>query len=170
MHRIQSPVTLVALHADHRDALFELTVANREHLRAWLPWVDHVHVPQDTATFIAQTQSSTARGEAASYLIEVQGAFVGTIGLSAIEAGIGTVGYWLAADQQKKGYMIDALAQIKTIATGSLGLIGLRLDVLSGNTASDNVALRCGFRLRHTLDDGTVLHGKTLSRSVYVYP
>ncbi len=102
--------------------------------------------------------------------MQVQDAFIGTISVSAIEAGIGTVGYWLAANQQKKGYMIDALIQLKAIATQSLKLTGLRLEVLNSNTPSAKVAQRCGFRLVDSVDDGTILHGKTVTRHIYLLP
>ena len=170
IHPTRSPVTLIALDTEHSDALFGLIAANREHLHIWLPWVDRVNVPEDTADFIARTLSSRARGEAAVYLIAAEQSFVGTISLNSIEAGSATVGYWLAADQQKKGIMTAALRQLVTIAMDTLKLTSLRLDVLNGNTASTNVALRCGFRRLHTLDDGTVLHGKIVTRHVYAYP
>ena len=32
----------------HAPELFALTDANRAHLRAWLPWVDHVKTVADT--------------------------------------------------------------------------------------------------------------------------
>ncbi len=120
IHPISSPVTLIALAPEHRDALFGLITVNREHLRIWLPWVDRVNVPEDTADFIARTLSSRARGEAAVYLIAAEQSFVGTISLNNIEAGTGTVGYWLAADQQKKGIMSAALQQLMTIAMDTL--------------------------------------------------
>ncbi len=54
--QIDKNIQLELLDARHTKELFQLTDQNREYLAQWLPWVDSVQQPEDTAQFIEQSQ------------------------------------------------------------------------------------------------------------------
>jgi ribosomal-protein-serine acetyltransferase len=116
---------------DDRE-LFDLTDANREDLRQWLPWLDSIVRVEDTHKFIAATQQQFAHEEgfvaaicygSKSNLLE-QRKIVGTIGLNWIDRAnrIGYIGYWLAAAYRGQGLMTAACRGLIDYAFGTLNL------------------------------------------------
>lgn len=160
---------LVPLDVTHSPILFDLTDRNRDHLRAWLPWVDHIRALQDTQGFVENALSKTASGVESHYIMMADDQPLGIIGLIDIKDGSGSVGYWIDRAHGRRGLTSAALEQLKTIAFNELGLNRLRLEYLEGNEASARVAARCGFRCVQTIPKATTLHGVALDRFVCLH-
>lgn len=121
-------VELTSLHRLDGPELFALTHANRDHLRVWLPWVDHIFLPGHTQAFVDASIAQVEAGKQMHFMLRLQGAIIGTIGLIDIGDGQATVGYWIAQAHQGKGYVTQGVLQIKAMAFDQMGLDCLHLN------------------------------------------
>jgi RimJ/RimL family protein N-acetyltransferase len=97
------------------------------------------------------THDEWAGGSASLAVTErASAAFVGAIGLVVREPWLGEIGYWTAAAFRGRGYTTRALRLI-TAWGYSLGLSRLQLTIIAGNTASERVAEKAGYRLEGNL-------------------
>lgn len=161
---IDSPAQLTPLARSDGPALFALTHANRDQLRVWLPWVDHILLPENTQAFVDDALEQDHAGKQKHFLLRIGDTIIGTISLVNIEQGQGTVGYWIAPAYQGRGYVTQAVLELKAIAFEKMGLDCLHLEYLQGNAASARVAAKCGFTLDHVIERGALLHGRELDR------
>jgi ribosomal-protein-serine acetyltransferase len=91
------------------DALFELVDADRERLRARMPWVDGTTTPTDTRTFIESGGSGGSGENLDAIGLYVLGTLVGTIGARPdVMHGDCEVGYWISSEYEGRGLMTRA--------------------------------------------------------------
>ncbi len=152
------------------DAAFRLLryhEDNWEHLRRWSP-----PVPDDYLTLgywerrLAAERGAAEGGRAARWAIswtdDDLGRVIGTIGLTDIVRGpveSATVGYGLAAREQGKGVMTEALAAVARHAFQPLGLHQLFAGYLPINEPSGRVLRRVGFQVVGYLRDHIFING-----------
>ncbi|MBE9552170.1 MAG: GNAT family N-acetyltransferase [Proteobacteria bacterium] len=77
------------------------------------------------------------------------GELLGGITLSNVRLGVartGSLGYWIAADNARKGYMTEAVRCILDYSFNSLKLHRVEAACLPSNEASRGLLLKCGFR------------------------
>ena len=77
------------------------------------------------------------------------GQLIGTGGVGKNEEGVHTLGYNLRHDAWGYGYATEAAQAMLAWAYHSLGVRDFVLDHAVLNTASGNVARKCGFQLTH---------------------
>lgn len=77
------------------EELFALTDANRNHLRLWLPWLDHCTSPDDTRKNILTSLEEADHGVSLAVCIWDDGCIVGVTGFNSISKvnRIGHIGY-----------------------------------------------------------------------------
>jgi RimJ/RimL family protein N-acetyltransferase len=96
--------------------------------------------------WIAATEAGWDTGRADLAITEqASAAFVGAIGLVVLTPWLGEIGFWVAAPFRGRGYMTRAL-RLVTSWGHSLGLTRLQLEVFVGNSASERVAAKVGYR------------------------
>lgn len=142
------PTRLIAV-AD-AEALTELVTRNREFMAPW----DPVR-PEEFFTVEGQRADIEAilgrhrDGSAVPHVIlDGAGQVAGRINLGNIVRGpfqSGGVGYWVSEDCHGRGLATAALAHIKSVAFGELGLHRLQAETLVHNAASQAVLARNGF-------------------------
>jgi ribosomal-protein-serine acetyltransferase len=161
---------------DDRE-LFDLTDANREDLRQWLPWLDSIVRVEDTRKFIAATQQQFAHEEgfvaaicygSKSNLLE-QRKIVGTIGLNWIDRAnrIGYIGYWLAAAYRGQGLMTAACRGLIDYAFGTLNLNRLVIACARENHRSRAIPLRLGFTHEGIAREAEWLYDRFVDHDLY---
>lgn len=157
------------LQQDHAHSLFDLTDRSREHLREWLPWVDQVQTPEDSAAFIAAACQQWARGDGFHAGIWLQGELAGVIGHHSINRNNGTtsLGYWLGASFQGQGLMTRACSALIDHAFQSLRLHRVEIRVASENTRSKAIPERLGFQREGLLRSAENLYGRHVDHIVY---
>jgi hypothetical protein len=74
-HKLSERAELRLLEERHAEELSELTNRNRDHLRAWLPWIDHSRTVEDRRKFIIRSLKQFAEN-------------------TGFQAGFGTTGVW----------------------------------------------------------------------------
>jgi ribosomal-protein-serine acetyltransferase len=148
LHELPSGAILRLLEEADADELYALTDRNRAHLEAWVPWVPATRSPQDTLDFIRLTRRQLADNDGFQTAIVRDGAIVGLVGYHRIDwANRATsIGYWVAADEQGRGTMTEAVRALVGHAFGPLGLERVEIAAAAGNARSRAVAERLGFR------------------------
>ena len=127
--------------------------ANRDHLRAWLPWVDRTVSPLQITEFIGRVRRRDDAREGNG--IYVDGKLMGSAGLSwATEEMEGEIGYWLAAGAQGQGLITRAARALTTYGFEEVGLHRVTIKAAVENTRSRAVAERLGFVQEGVLREG----------------
>jgi RimJ/RimL family protein N-acetyltransferase len=116
----------------------------------WTTQIPLDYTEENASQWIASTHDGWASGTADFAVVEHEGRFVGAIGLVVREPWLGEIGYWTAAAQRGRGYTTRALKLVTTWGY-ALGLTRLQLTILVGNTASERVAAKAGYRREGTL-------------------
>jgi ribosomal-protein-serine acetyltransferase len=129
-------------------ALFALVDANRGHLEPWLPWVPATRGPEDTLEFIRLTRRQVADNDGLQAAIVRDGAIAGVIGFHRIDwpNRATSIGYWLAAAEQGRGTMTEAVRALVDHAFGAWGLHRVEIAAAVDNARSRAIPERLGFR------------------------
>jgi ribosomal-protein-serine acetyltransferase len=129
--------------------LFQLVEKNREHLRAWLPWLDETTSIQDEIEFIHGQLIRHQKTDGSLFLIWYQGrTIVGTLSVNQVDHGnqTGWIGYWLDRGHTGKGIMTRSVGAIVDVLLVSCGFNRVVIEIGVGNSASMAIPLRLGFR------------------------
>ncbi|HEV2033082.1 MAG TPA: GNAT family N-acetyltransferase [Candidatus Dormibacteraeota bacterium] len=127
---------------------------NREHLQPFSP----TFAPDflEAATWLEQVRVRTLEFQAGEsfrgFLFDrlTPGRVVGNINLTQVHRGAFqscVLGYNLAAGEQGKGYMAEAVGGVVTFAFGTWKLHRVAASYMLRNTRSDAVLRRCGFQV-----------------------
>jgi len=132
-----------------RDAepIFALVERNREHLRPWLPWVDHTRSAEDVREFISRIQTQLDSNQGPNSGIWVDGALAGNVGCHPIDWPNRncSIGYWVDAGQQGKGLITRCCAALLDYLFDEARLHRVEIRCGTGNTRSCAIPARLGF-------------------------
>jgi ribosomal-protein-serine acetyltransferase len=132
-----------------RDAetVFAVVDRNRQHLRQWLPWVDHSHSPEDLRQFILRVQAQFEADQGPNAGIWVGGVFAGNVGCHPISWANRScsLGYWIDAAQQGRGVITRCCAAMLDYLFDELRLHRVEIRCGTGNTRSCAIPERLGF-------------------------
>lgn len=131
------------LEPEDAEEVFALVDADRERLRAWMPWVDGTTSPADTRAFI---EGDRASGGIDALGIYVDGSYVGGIGLRPdVQHGDAELGYWIGSAHEGRGLVTRACRALVDHAFGDLGLHRVTIRVAPENGRSRAIPERLGF-------------------------
>ena len=129
--------------------------ASHEHLKAWNPapppGEDPSSITEVSKTVLRQRRD-WKRGSGFVLMVaerERPERFVGKIALNGILRGAmygAYLGYWMAADQQGKGYVTEAIAAALDFGFGPAGLHRIQAAIMPRNDRSLRVIEKLGFR------------------------
>jgi ribosomal-protein-serine acetyltransferase len=147
-HKLTEDTQLRLLEERHAQELTALTDQNREHLRAWLPWVDANRTLEDRKNFIRSALKQFAQNKGLVAGIWYEGRLAGVIGYNALDWENRTVevGYWLGEEHQGKGLVSAACRALVDHAFGELGLNRVVISCATENKKSCAIPERLGFR------------------------
>lgn len=149
--------------------LFAIIDANRAHLRRWLPWVDGVTEPADTANFLRGVNERMALGTSLELLIEHAGELAGIAGFRSLERAnrSGEIGYWLRADRGGRGIMTSCCRALVAHGFGKLDLNRIAIAAATENAKSRAIPERLGFRFEGVLRQPEWLYDHFVDHAVY---
>ncbi len=154
-------------------AMIAATVgASLDHLRPWMPWA----TPEaaEYRTQLARITEAAEMWQAGTdyiYLILVaaQDTLAGTIGLHRRvgDGGI-EIGYWIAADQTRRGYATAAAGALTSVALALPGVRRVEIHCDEANIASAGVPRKLGFRLERMDSHEPEAPGESGRRMIWV--
>lgn len=149
--------------------LFRLVDANREYLRAWLPWLDATRREEDLRAWVAAERENAAAGRAAQFVIVDEDRIAGVIGFHEIDWSHGQVelGYWVSEDRQGRGLVTRAVQVLLRIAFEELGLNRVGIKTATENARSGAIPKRLGFRHEGVLREGERLYDRYVDLDSY---
>ena len=127
------------------DAPAVFAWASDPEVNRYMPYPLHKSI-EDTRAWIA---SLTPEMLEFGFYRKDSGQLIGTGGVGKNEEGVHTLGYNLRHDAWGYGYATEAAQAMLAWAYHSLGVRDFVLDHAVLNTASGNVARKCGFQLTH---------------------
>ena len=168
-HKLTEDTELRLLEERHAEELTDLTDRNREHLRAWLPWVDTDRTLEDRKNFIRGTLQQFARNQGFAAGIWHEGSLAGVIGCDPIdwENRSTELGYWLGEEYQGKGLVTAACRALVEHAFGELGLNRVVILCATENEKSCAIPERLGFRREGVRRQAEWLYDHFVDHAVY---
>jgi ribosomal-protein-serine acetyltransferase len=148
-HKLSSNAQLRLLEERHARQLTDLTERNREHLRAWLPWVDANRTVEDRKDFIRGALKQFAENTGFQAGLWYEGRLAGVVGYHGIDwpNRSTTLGYWLGEAFEGQGLMTAACRALMDHAFDELGLNRISVACATENKKSCAIPERLGFRL-----------------------
>ena len=145
--RVDEGLELRLLEHRHARLLFDLTVQNREHLRAYLPWAAHLQAVSQTESFIKMGLEQFARHDGFQAGIFLHGELVGMVGLHYVrwDTERTELGYWLAEHAQGQGIATRVVQALCRYCFDELRLGRVEIRCAPQNTRSRRVPERLGF-------------------------
>lgn len=125
-----------------------------------MSWTAHAS-KDETRTFVEGTRKGVEDNTGITWAIEHAGTLVGAIGLHGIRYQVAAwridraeLGYWVGIPFQRSGFMSEAAAEIVRFGFELLHLHKITVGCLDGNTGSQKIIERLGFRFigRHEDD------------------
>lgn len=150
-------------------ALFAVVEANRNHLRAWLPWLDGCRSEADQAAFLAGVVNRGQAGRGAVWVIEASGVVCGVCGFNWIEPfnRVCEVGYWLSESHQGRGIVTACVGRVVHHAFDDLGLNRITIPVAVENRRSRAIPERLGFQAEGVLRQAEWLYDRFVDHVLY---
>jgi RimJ/RimL family protein N-acetyltransferase len=128
---------------------------SREHLEAWMPWVDRYRNPDDALEYCRRSHARwLMREDLAVAIVErATGRIVGGSGIHRPDwtYRVFEIGYWVRADAEGHGYASETARLLARLAFDELDANRVELRIDTRNVRSLRVAERLGFVLEGTL-------------------
>ena len=168
-HDLPGGASLRLFEESDADALFALTDRNREYLQEWLPWVPATRSAQSSLEFIRLTRRQVADNDGLALAIVRDGAVVGVAGYHRVDWAnrSTTLGYWLAAAEQGRGTMTEAVRALVDHAFGPWALERVEILAAVDNARSRAVPERLGFQHEGLRRHAELVGDRFLDLAVY---
>jgi [ribosomal protein S5]-alanine N-acetyltransferase len=118
---------------------------NNRNISKWLLLPADPYKEEDARKWLEFCRESEDKKENYLFAIEVDGEFVGGIGLHKKAEHCFDVGYWISEKHWGKGYATEALNTITELALNELGIDRVQAFVFDGNESSEKVLEKCGY-------------------------
>jgi RimJ/RimL family protein N-acetyltransferase len=140
---------------DDSDDLWDAIDSSREHLEAWMPWVDRYRNPDNALEYCRRSRARwMLREDLPVAIVErATGRVVGGSGIHRPDwkYRLFEIGYWLREDAQGRGYASETVQLLTRMAFDDLDANRVELRIDTTNVSSLRIAERLGFVLEGTL-------------------
>lgn len=145
----------------HATALYEAVNSNREHLAAFLPWVDNFHSVKDFSEYINNCMQLNLQQQELSFVIILNDKLVGRIGLHYInlQHKNAAIGYWLTRDATGQGIIGRCCKTIIGYGFKELGLHRIEIKAAEKNQRSIAIPEKLGFKKEGILRQAELVNG-----------
>jgi RimJ/RimL family protein N-acetyltransferase len=149
-HRIETErLVLRRYEPSDVDEMARVIIASRHYLAPWMPWardepIDRAERSELIVTFMREYDDGT--DFTMGIFLRDAGAYVGGTGLhTRLGEGILEIGYWIAADRQRNGYVTEAATALTQVAIDFAGAERVEIHHLPRNLHSRAIPERCGY-------------------------
>ncbi|MDN4595416.1 GNAT family N-acetyltransferase [Polycladomyces subterraneus] len=135
------------------EALFQLVVANREHLLPWLAFAKTTRQVEDTMRFLEEVQERHEQGLGMHFGIWMGEELIGTLGAIPDRYGYGSyeIGYWIAKAYEGKGIVTRCVIRLLDHLFEEKQVHRAEIRCHADNARSRAIPDRLGFRLEGCL-------------------
>ncbi|MEO8663893.1 MAG: GNAT family protein [Ignavibacteria bacterium] len=166
---INEDLKLELIKDSHAQEIFNLTEANRDYLREWLPWVDATKSVNDTSEFIKISKGQFKKNNGFQLVIKYQDELAGLIGLHYLNNlhKHTEIGYWLAENFTGKGIMTMACRRLTDHCFEDLNLNRVVIKCAEENHRSWAIPERLGFKKEGILRQEIYMNKKFVDHILY---
>jgi ribosomal-protein-serine acetyltransferase len=159
---------LRALEIDDAEELHALIEAERQRLAPSMPWAG-AQTFDDTVTFLARARRQQMVGDGFQLAVIRDDRIVGVVGHHGVDwtNRSTALGYWLAATEQGKGTMTEAVRTLVDHAFSTWRLNRIEIRAASDNLRSLAIPRRLGFTYEGTLRRAERLGDRYVDLAVY---
>ena len=153
----------------HAEEYYALVERNKEHLHAWMGWVNEENSVESNRSYIKHMLQQFANNQGFQMGIWYQGRIVGSIAFNDLEweSRKVEIGYWLAAEMQGKGLMTKACRTLITYAFEEYKLHKVVIRVSVNNQRSRAIPERLGFTQEGIIRHEEWLHDRYTDTVIY---
>ena len=151
------------------DALYQLTIESKEHLKQWLPWLDSIKTAEDSLQFIKNQLLALEQRKGQTYGIFAQNQLVGVISYNPLDFTnrIGTIGYWIGVHHAGNGYITKATKALCLYGFNHLELNRIEIKCATENKLSQHIPERLGFKKEGVLRQREWLYDHYVDHYLY---
>ena len=167
--KVSGAIRLELTEETHAEPLLNLVNANRQHLKQWLPWVDHIQTLGDFSAYIIRCKQQHEEGTDVSFVIMMNDSAVGRIGIHHIKRqnSFGAIGYWLGEAFEGKGIITKSCIALINYCFTVLQLNRIELKCGVGNYRSAAIPERLNFTKEGVLRQAEWVNGKFIDLNLY---
>lgn len=124
--------------------IWALVDAERERLGVWMPWVESTRTIDDQRRWLRSVVHDERNLDGCGLFVD--GRYVGGVGLRPDPfAIVGEIGYWIAANEERRGLVTRAVRALIEIGFRELGLHRIEIRAGVENARSRAIPERLGF-------------------------
>lgn len=145
---VSNEILLERIDINDAPVIFHAIDQNRSHLRAWLPFIDATKSVSDSLTFIRTVIAHREETFNEVYTIWFKGEFAGIIGYHNTDRvnEKTELGYWLISEMTGKGIITKSCGMLIPLAFEKMGMNRITIRCALGNTQSEKIPVRLGFK------------------------
>lgn len=128
------------------EAMLNIIEQNRDYLEAWQGHFGALHTVEEVRKKLEHRYSQIANNEGILFGIYKDNNLIGRIRFFDVHDNGCEIGYWLIQSENGHGYMSEALSALET-ELFKFGFDKITLDIDNGNTPSEKLAKRNGYKL-----------------------
>lgn len=153
----------------HAKELFTAIDANRQHLAAFLPWVDNMQTVENVSAYLKACEALYKDGKEISFIIFNKDVAAGRIGIHHINAmnKTGAIGYWLSKDAEGKGIITKCCIILISLGFQKLGLNRIEIKAAVKNFRSQAIPEKLGFVKEGILRQSELVNGEFVDLNLY---
>ncbi|RPF54093.1 GNAT family N-acetyltransferase [Aquisalibacillus elongatus] len=169
VHQVNDEISLRLVDLGDVGELFKLTDESREHLRAWLPWLDRTKTQKDTEEYIKFSKKLYAENKGMNTIVLYKGDMAGVAGFNEIDWDnrIAYIGYWLGEQYTGKGIMTRVAGALTDYAFNGLGMNKVDIRAAEFNIGSRAIPERLGFKQEGRIRSSEFLYDHYVDHIVY---
>ena len=141
---------IVAPTFENAKIIFDAIEKNREYLDAWQGHFGEIKTVEDVLAYLNKRGNQIKTNEGVCFYIYQNNNLIGRIRFFNLHDKSCEIGYWLIQSLNGHGVMSEALTALET-ELFKFGFNKITLDIDDGNTRSENVAKRNGYKLSKRL-------------------
>ncbi|WP_207515456.1 GNAT family N-acetyltransferase [Longitalea luteola] len=167
--RVDDTIVMELIDYHHAETLCQLVKDNRQYLREWLPWVDHLRTVEDFRKYINSSKQRYAGNVEMGFVILQKHVMIGRIGLYNIDHNNknASIGYWLAQDFTGKGIITRCCKVIIDEGFARLKLNRIEIRAATANVKSQAIPERLGFKREGIIRQGEFVNNQFVDLYVY---
>ena len=135
---------------ENAEMFFNIIEQNRDYLEAWQGHFEYLRNPDEVRQKLEQRYPQMNSSEGMLFGIYKDNKPIGRIRFFDIHDNGCEIGYWLIKSANGHGYMSEALSALEA-ELFAFGFDRITLDIDNGNTPSENLAKRNGYKLTERL-------------------